>query len=271
MEKGPDPILQHVEFLGTISNFCDEEAGSVVDTLSVRIFVGRLKCEKRSKTKCQMERILETEVMDGAIEAIAYANADFSDSNALFVNDVHTEFGKHLVNVIDLGCGPADIPIRLAKTTVTTMLKAVDASAEMLRLAGEAVQAAGLRDRIELLHARLPHLPLPDNAFDLILSKDMLHHLPDPGVLWREVKRLGKLGAGVFVMDLVRPDSPKQARRIVERVAGNEDPVLKEDFYNSLCAAFTVSEVRQQLRKACVTLAVDQVTDRHMRISGLLQ
>ncbi len=120
MEKGPDPILRHVEILGTISVFCDVEAGSVVDTLSVRIIAGRLECEKRSKTKCQMERILETEVMDGAIEAIAYANADFSDSNALFVNDVHTEFGKHLVNVIDLGCGPADIPIRLAKTTVTT-------------------------------------------------------------------------------------------------------------------------------------------------------
>jgi ubiquinone/menaquinone biosynthesis C-methylase UbiE len=217
-----------------------------------------------------MQRILETEVMDDAKEAVAYAEADFSDSNEQFVSDVLSEFGRDLINVIDLGCGPADIPVRLAKSAATTKLKAVDASAEMLRLAREAVQAAGFSDRIELLQARLPDLPLPDHSFELILSKDMLHHLPDPDVLWREVERLGKPGAGVFVMDLVRPDSPEQAAEIVERVAGDEHPLLKEDFYNSLCAAFTVSEVQQQLREASIPLKVEQVSDRHMRIAGYL-
>ncbi len=98
----------------------------------------------------------------------------------------------------------------------------------------------------------------------------MLHHLPDPQVLWSEVRRLGKRGAAVFVMDLVRPDSPFEAREIVERVAGKEHPVLKEDFYNSLCAAFTVSEVRSQLQSAGLPLTVEQATARHMRIKGVL-
>jgi hypothetical protein len=53
-------------------------------------------------------------------------------------------------------------------------------------------------------------------------------------------------------------------------VSGNEDPVLKEDFYNSLCAAFTVDEVRAQLRVAGLSLHVEKVTDRHMRIKGHL-
>ncbi len=90
-------------------------------------------------------------------------------------------------------------------------------------------------------------------------------------MFWSEVKRLGKPGAAVFVMDLTRPASPADARQIVERVSADEDPILKEDFYNSLCAAFTVDEVREQLRAAQLPLAVEQVTDRHMRIQGVLK
>jgi SAM-dependent methyltransferase len=103
-----------------------------------------------------------------------------------------------------------------------------------------------------------------------VLSKDMLHHLPDPQVLWSEVRRLGKPGGAVFVMDLIRPDSPLEAREIVERVAGKEHPVLKEDFYNSLCAAFTVAEIRSQLESAGLPLTVEHATARHMRIKGIL-
>jgi hypothetical protein len=61
-----------------------------------------------------------------------------------------------------------------------------------------------------------------------------------------------------------------EAREIVERVAGKEHPLLKEDFYNSLCAAFTVEEVRNQLRSAGLPLTVEKATARHMRIKGVL-
>ena len=56
----------------------------------------------------------------------------------------------------------------------------------------------------------------------------------------------------------------------VETVAGNEQPILKEDFYNSLCAAFTVEEVRSQIKQAGLDLDVIQISDRHMLIRGLL-
>jgi ubiquinone/menaquinone biosynthesis C-methylase UbiE len=114
----------------------------------------------------------------------------------------------------------------------------------------------------------LPDFALPDHSFDAVLSKDMLHHLPDPQILWREARRLARPGAALYVMDLVRPDSPLEAREIVERVSGGADPVLKQDFYNSLCAAFTVEEVRAQLRAANLPLHVEAVSDRHMRVKG---
>jgi hypothetical protein len=90
-------------------------------------------------------------------------------------------------------------------------------------------------------------------------------------VFWNEAKRLAKPGAAIYSMDLFRPETPKDARRIVESVAANEDPILKEDFYNSLCAAFTVEEVEEQLREAYLNLEVAQISERHMLIKGLLQ
>jgi SAM-dependent methyltransferase len=132
------------------------------------------------------------------------------------------------------------------------------------------VRAAGLTDRITLHRGRLPGAALPDLGFDAVVSKDMLHHLPDPHVLWGEIPRLAAPGAVVQVMDLIRPTSPVEAREIVERVARREHPLLKEDFYNSLCAAFTIEEVRAQLRAVDLALTVEHAGDRHMVIRGAL-
>ena len=217
-----------------------------------------------------MDRILEPEIMDGQAEADAYARADFADSNQWYADHFTAEYPAHLREVVDLGCGPADVPLRIARLAQHVRITAVDGSDAMLGFAREAVNAAKLSDRITLHLGRLPGLALPEHHFDAVLSKDMLHHLPDPQSLWSEVQRLARPGAAVYVMDLVRPDSPRAARDIVERVAAHEHPVLKEDFYNSLCAAFTLSEVRGQLASAGLPLTVEQATERHMSIKGVL-
>lgn len=217
-----------------------------------------------------MDRVLEPEIMDGEAEAAAYARADFSDSNQAFVRDVVERFPGHLGQVVDLGCGPGDIAIRLGRATDTARITGVDGSPAMLALARESLRGAGLSDRVKFMDGRLPGVALADGHFDLVLSKDMLHHLPDPQVLWSEVKRLGRLGAAVCVMDLSRPESPAAAHEIVERVSAQEHPLLKTDFYNSLCAAFTADEVRAQLATAGLKLHVSQLTERHLCVRGRL-
>ena len=103
-----------------------------------------------------------------------------------------------------------------------------------------------------------------------MLSKDLLHHLPDPQVLWREIKRLGRAGAAVYVMDPVRPESEAAPQAMVEEGAGSEDPILQRDFYNSLLAAFTPDDVREQLRDAGLELTVALTGVRHMLVKGML-
>ena len=217
-----------------------------------------------------MDRVLEPEIMDGEAEAAAYARADFSDSNQAYVRDVVSSFPAHLGQVVDLGCGPGDIAIRLSKAAGTARITAVDASPAMLALAHRALRAAGLAARVTFVAGRLPGVALAAGHFDLVLSKDMLHHLPDPQVLWSEVQRLGRPGAAVCVMDLSRPESPAAAHEIVEQVSGGEHPLLKTDFYNSLCAAFTADEVRAQLAAAGLALTVSQLTERHLCVKGRL-
>src|SRR6185503_17296155 len=218
-----------------------------------------------------MERVLEPELMDDEAQSVAYAKADFSASNQMFVDGFVQDYPTHLGTIVDLGCGPGDIDVRLARAAPSARVTAVDGSQPMLAIAERALRAAGLESRITILNGMVPGLPLDAHAFDAVLSKDLLHHLPDPNALWSEVNRLGRAGAAVYVMDLMRPATRDAAQRIVDTVAPHEDPILREDFLNSLCAAFTVDEVANQLRAAQLDLHVAQVSARHMLITGLLK
>ena len=218
-----------------------------------------------------MERILEPELMDDEQQSVAYAQADFSTSNQFFVDSLVRDFPTHLRDVVDIGCGPADVVIRLARAAPNATITALDGSAPMIALARAATRAAGVDHQITLLHTRIPGPPPGAQSFDAVLSKDLLHHLPDPTVLWNEVKRVGLQGAAVYVMDLVRPETTEAARAMVQDGAGSEDPILQRDFYNSLLAAFTLEEVRQQLRDAELPLTVALAGPRHMLICGNLR
>lgn len=219
-----------------------------------------------------MLRTLEPEIMDDGEQSLAYAKADFSSSNQWFVDSLLADYpATALHNVIDFGCGPCDVMLRLARERPDIRIIAIDGSPAMIELARASVRAAGQESRIVPMQGYIPGLALDEYSFDAILSKDLLHHLPDPIVLWNEARRLARQGAAIYVMDLIRPATKQAARDIVERVAPREHPVLKEDFYNSLCAAFTIEEAAAQVRQAGLPLEVVQVSDRHMLIKGVLQ
>lgn len=219
-----------------------------------------------------MERIPEPEVMDDPAQAAAYARADFAEVNQAFVDRFRAAFPEFAAGrVVDLGCGPADIPIRLARALPGLRITAVDASPPMLELARAAVAQAALAGRISLVEGRIPGLALPDAGFDAIISNSLVHQLPDPAPFWEEARRLGRRGAAILVVDLFRPASPAAAHAIVETYSADEDPVLKRDFYNSLCAAFTRDEVAAQLKAAGLGhLMVEVISDRHWCVAGHL-
>jgi ubiquinone/menaquinone biosynthesis C-methylase UbiE len=218
-----------------------------------------------------MQRVPERELMDSPRSARAYAEADFADVNEAFVERLLELAPGQAVWAVDLGTGPADIPIRVVKKRAGWRIIGIEGSAEMLRIAQEAIDAAGVSDRILLSLADVKETKLPDHTVEMIFSNTVLHHLPDPHPFWREIKRLAKPGAVVFVRDLMRPSSEVTAKRVVELYAEDESELLQQEFYNSLLAAFRPDEVRQQLDAAGLeSLQVQPATDRHMDVFGTL-
>jgi ubiquinone/menaquinone biosynthesis C-methylase UbiE len=217
-----------------------------------------------------MQRRLEPEVMDDPEQAVAYAEADFEACNQAFADRCLAALrGLTRGVVVDLGCGPADIPLRLARALPPAVrVVGVDASREMLRLARAAVPRAG---RVELVRAYLPGLPFAPRSVDAVVSNSLLHHLPDPHALWTAVRAVARPGAPVVVGDLFRPQSEEAARTIVREAQVSDHPVLERDFYASLLAAFTVDEVRAQLRDAGLAgFTAEVVSERHLLVRGRL-
>jgi 2-polyprenyl-3-methyl-5-hydroxy-6-metoxy-1,4-benzoquinol methylase len=207
--------------------------------------------------------------MDDPEQALAYAKADFAKENQGFVDRFRQYFPDLTEgHVLDLGCGPGDIPIRFVRALPDCRVMGVDASLAMIRIAEDAVWTAGLAERITFRCERVQTLELPDRP-DAAISNSLLHHLPNPLQFWFRLKQLVKPGSAVLVMDLVRPDSPEAAQAIVDQYASGESAILRRDFYNSLLAAFTEDEVAAQLAEMNLSrLLIDVPDDRHWIVGG---
>jgi len=218
-----------------------------------------------------MDRTLEPELMDDPEQALAYARADFEKENQGFVDRFREYFpeftGGH---ILDLGCGPGDIPVRFARALPSCRITGVDASEPMIGLAGVAVKQAGLADRITFRCEHFQAVSLVEPV-DAAVSNSLLHHVPNPLQFWYRLRQLVKSGSPVLVMDLLRPDSPEEAQAIVDCYAAKEPEILRRDFYRSLLAAFTEDEVAAQLAEMNLSrLIVDVPDDRHWVVSGRL-
>lgn len=218
-----------------------------------------------------MDRIPESELMNDAQQARAYAQADFAEPHdrciALLL-DCWPNLSQTGA-ALDLGCGPGDITLRFARALPHWLVDGLDGSAAMLHYGHMAVQQAGLAERITLQEAYLPQGKAPRDRYDLIFSNSLLHHLSDPMVLWQCIHRWAQPNTAIFIMDLMRPDSPEAAAQLVNHHAVNEPEILRCDFYNSLLAAYRIDEVRGQLQQAQLSnLVVKPVSDRHFIVWG---
>lgn len=218
-----------------------------------------------------MNRTLEPELMEDEAQVQAYAAADFSQENQGFVDRFREYFPEFTEgHVLDLGCGPGDIPIRFARTVPGCRITGVDASAPMVRLAEDTVRQAGLSGRITFRCERFQDLTGIGVA-DAAMSNSLLHHVPNPLQFWHKLQLAVKPGSPVLVMDLLRPESPEEAQTIVDRYACGAPDILRRDFYNSLLAAFTEDEIAAQLAQMNLTrLLIDVPDDRHWVVGGII-
>jgi SAM-dependent methyltransferase len=104
--------------------------------------------------------------------------------------------------VLDVPCG-GGVALRGLRPGQSLRYVAADISTDMLDRARARAAALG-RDDIEFVEADIERMPFEDNEFDLCLSFNGLHCLPDPPVAVREIARCVKPGGRLVGDSVVR-------------------------------------------------------------------
>ena len=104
--------------------------------------------------------------------------------------------------VLDVPCG-GGVALRGLRPRQSLRYVAADISTDMLDRARARAAALG-RDDIEFVEADIERMPFEDNEFDLCLSFNGLHCLPDPPAAVHEIARCVKPGGRLVGDSVVR-------------------------------------------------------------------
>jgi ubiquinone/menaquinone biosynthesis C-methylase UbiE len=194
--------------------------------------------------------------MDDSVEVEAYASAA-AQSHLDAVDNTFVEHALRLVKggergrALDIGSGPGQIVIKLARRLTRWKFVGVDRSANMIAQASTNLGAAGggLEGRVEFQVADGNRLPFPDGSFDFVLCNSVLHHLAEPEKLLTEMVRLGNTRSAILVRDLRRPGRfayPLHVRWHGRHYSG----VMRKLYRESVRSAYTPGELQRLLDSA---------------------
>lgn len=210
-----------------------------------------------------MQRILEPEVMDTPEEAIEYDAMDFTEVNTAFAREA-IELAPPMANVLDAGTGTARIPILISEFRPDWRIVAIDLAVSMLELGRKNVALANCQERIQLERVDVKRMPYANHQFDLVISNSLIHHLSDPLPFLQEIRRVVTSGGGIFLRDLLRPDSEEAIDRLVASIGPEYSPHQAKLFKDSLHASFTLPEIGDLLQRAGLErVRVYRSSDRH--------
>jgi SAM-dependent methyltransferase len=103
-------------------------------------------------------------------------------------------FLRHLrpgLRVLDVGCGPGTITLGFARAVAPGEVVGIDRELTMVRQAQQLAADHSIANAyFELGHAE--DLPFPDASFDATFANTLLEHVPDPGRVVAEMRRVLK-------------------------------------------------------------------------------
>jgi 2-polyprenyl-3-methyl-5-hydroxy-6-metoxy-1,4-benzoquinol methylase len=196
-----------------------------------------------------MQRYLEPELMINEDQVAAYNEAHREWGIAGFLYLYKKYFNKEQGTLIDLGTGTGQYLIALKNKFPQLEIQGYDASSEMVQCARKNIKQAELDIAVHC--CRIEEV---DKTSDYVMSTNTLHHIPDPKIFWNKMRTISN---NVFVMDLVRPLNRLLAKDIVETTAQSDSEMFKTDYFNSLLAAFTENELREQISGSKLNLSIE--------------
>lgn len=191
-------------------------------------------------------RILEPEIMMGEEEVKAY---DLLTRQYLEI--LHAGFVETVLNLspaggryLDVGTGTGWIAIGVAKHDPTCHVTGIDLSDAMLSVA--TINAAGesVGRQITFQRGNASQIPFDDETFDAVFCHNMLHHIPEPIFLIREMKRVVKKNGAFAARDLVR-HSAFVTWLHVNVFGFSYNALMKKEYRDSILASLSSVEWRE--------------------------
>ena len=207
------------------------------------------------KSWLKTKRIPESEVMDNQEEAVAYTATVTKD----YLNKIDEVFVKQAINlgiqhgrILDIGCGPGQILLKLAVRKLDVQLTGIDLSWAMIQEALEKISIASLNSRISLQVSDAKCLPFANKSFDLVVCNSVLHHSSNPIRLLNEISRVMKPTGALLIRDLKRPTKfsfPFHAWWFGRHYSG----LMKQLYLDSLRASYTLGELKDLLNHSSLS------------------
>lgn len=208
-----------------------------------------------------LPRVPEPEVMEDSGEVEAYASAaaqthlDAID-NTLIEHALRLVHGCDQDRALDIGTGPGQIVIKLAKRLPRWKVTGIDRSQGMIAQARTNLAAATggdpLASRVEFDVADGNRLPFPDHSFELVMCNSVLHHLAEPEKLLSEMARLVTADGAILLRDLRRPGRfvyPLHVRWHGRNYSGE----MLRLYQDSVRAAYTEPELESLLEASAIS------------------
>jgi ubiquinone/menaquinone biosynthesis C-methylase UbiE len=162
------------------------------------------------------------------------------------INNIHPAKDSR---VLEIGPGPGWAGIYLLLRRNDLYLDGLEASPDMIRVANINVKNEGLSDRIQYREGIAEEMKgIPDSQYDLVISRDSLHHWIDPEKVLIQIKRVLKENGKIYIHDH-RRDINLFGRLIVNIIGTLVAGKMVKYWKSSIAAAYTKEEIEKILGK----------------------
>lgn len=151
--------------------------------------------------------------------------------------------------VLEIGSGPGWAGINLLKMREDLYLDGLDASEDMVRVASRNAADEKLLDRVNYFHGFGEDMnSLPNDEYDLVISRDSMHHWDNPELVFQEISRVLKKDGRLYIHDS-RRDLNIGGKIIVNILGPIMAGSMLKYWKSSIDASYTPEEIENILAK----------------------